>query len=185
MVFYLSRYPARAGWAAGLLAGLLLAGCGPAPSDSCVLLQSDFEQFEGWAHPLPPFLSTEQAHSGRYSYRLVEGTDFGSKFQQPLGISCAFVPRKLRLSGWVYLPSGRIGSTKLVVEINCQGRRKNVWECLEVQEVVKRYGKWEYVQKIIRLPPDLEPSDILQLYVWHVEAGDPTWFDDLRLEGWR
>jgi hypothetical protein len=48
---------------AGLVLVCGLAGCGA--DERCLLLNSDFEQFDGWVTPAPPFLSTEKAHSGR------------------------------------------------------------------------------------------------------------------------
>lgn len=171
----------------GLLLFGLLPGCQPPADEACVLIQSDFEQFEGWFDPLPGFLNTEQAHSGRYSYRLGNGAEYGSVYRTTLANTrCEGVPRRLRLSAWVYLPSGRIRKTKLVVQVDCHGRRPNVWRALEVSEVVRRYQQWERVQKNIALPTDLDPSDELQFYVWHAEAnGEPTWVDDLLVEGWQ
>jgi hypothetical protein len=164
---------------------LLLAGCQTGADRPCVLVNSDFEQFEGWVRPLPEFLSTEQAHSGRYSYRVPTNVEYGVGYVTKLS-ACDVVPRRLRLSSWVYLSSGRIRSTKLVVQIMCHGRRPDVWESLEVQEVVKRYQQWEPIHKIIYLPDDLDPTDEVKVYVWHMEAGgETTWFDDLKLEAWR
>lgn len=172
-------------WRLGRL-GLLAAfgSCRPATEPPCLLLNTDFEQFEGWIRPLPAFLSTEQAHSGRYAYRVLPGEEFGSGFSTTLG-ACGFVPGRLRLSSWVYLPNGRVGSTYLVLSINCHGRRPDVWAGLQLSEVVKRYQRWEPVHKIIRLPSDLAPTDELKVYVWHAEpSGTVTWLDDLKLEAW-
>lgn len=171
----------------GLLLGLLLAalgGCRPAADTAGLLLNTDFEQFEGWVTPLPAFLSTEQAHSGRYAYRVAPGQEFGAAFTAPLG-ACGFVPGRLRLSSWAYLTDGRVRATYLVLSVNCHGRRPDIWEGLQLSEVVKRYQRWEPVHKIIKLPADLAPTDELKVYVWHAEPdGTPTWLDDLKLEAW-
>lgn len=164
--------------------GLLLAGChAPGRPAECVLLDSDFEQFDGWVQPLPAFLVTDQVHSGRYALRLAEGAEFGPAYHTTLG-RCAYVPRRLHLSAWVYAPSGRIRSTILVTEVNCQGRRPNVWVGFELEGVVKRYQKWEFVHSTIQLPADLLPDDEVKVYLWHPEAsGERLWLDDIKLIG--
>ncbi|WP_035565069.1 hypothetical protein [Hymenobacter sp. IS2118] len=162
----------------------LLAGCGAAPEERCVLLSSDFEQFEGWVSPLPSFLTTERAHSGRYSYYVGDGAEFVAPYRTTLE-GCAFMPSRLRLQAWTYLTSGLIRSTKLVVEIRCHGRRPDIWRGLEVSQVVRRYQKWEHLTKTIHLPADLAPTDEVLVYVWCPERGAAKYFDDITLEGWR
>lgn len=163
---------------------LLMVGCHAArPAAECVLLDSDFEQFDGWIQPLPAFLNTEQAHTGHYSLRLAEGAEYSPSYHALLD-RCSFIPRHLYLSAWVYAPSGRMRSTKLVTEINCHGRRPNVWVPFELEEVVKRYQKWEFVHRTIHLPIDLEATDELKVYVWHPETGgERIWLDDIKLTG--
>lgn len=164
----------------------LLSACAARPDEPCVLLDSDFEQFEGWVRPLPEWLSTEQARSGSYAYRVPDHEEYGGGYVKTLGSMCAFVPQRLRISGWVWLPNGRIRSTKLVVEVKCHGRRPDVWTGLEISQVVKRFQLWEPIEKTIALPADLQPSDELKVYVWHMEKeAEPTYLDDLKVEGWR
>jgi hypothetical protein len=163
---------------------LMLAGCMPPADKACILLFSDFEQFEGLFSPLPAFLTEEQAHSGRHSYRMAPKAEFGPGYSTTLE-KCGFVPRKMRLSGWVYLPSGRIRSTVLVVTVDCHGRRPDVWQGINIDESVERYRVWVPVQKIMKLPDGLEPTDELKFYVWHNDTnGELLFLDDLKLEAW-
>ncbi len=164
--------------------GLSLTACATAGQESCTVFTSDFEQFQGWVSPLPSFLTTDLAHSGRYAYRMAREEEFGPGYATTLE-TCPFVPRELRLSGWVYLPSGRI-STSLVLAINCHGRRPDVWEGFNLDEVVTRYQVWVPVQQHIRLPDDLLPTDELKFYVWHQQiSSDVATLDDLKLEAWQ
>ncbi|MCR5887955.1 hypothetical protein LRS06_09215 [Hymenobacter sp. J193] len=168
-----------------VVALLLLAGCSTPPPTACVLLDTDFEQFDAWGVPAPPFLTSDQAHSGRFSYRILPGAEYGGSYLTKLD-KCATLPRKLRVSGWVYAPSGRIRTTSIVVQVVCHGRRPDVWEALDVSEKVKRYQVWVPVQKYIRLPADLDPSDEVKVYVWHPDlTGEAAFFDDIKLEGWQ
>lgn len=162
---------------------LLLTAC--SPGQPRLVFFSDFEQFEGWVSPLPAFLTTEQAHSGQYSYRMGPREEFGPGYATTFEKN-GFVPRRLRLSGWAYLPSGRIRSTILVINVQCHGRRPDVWEGMDIDESVARYQVWVPLQKHIRLPDDLLPSDELKFYVWHSDVnGELTFLDDLKLEGWQ
>jgi len=161
----------------------LLAGC-TASNERCELLRSDFEQFDGWVSPLPGFLTTEQAHSGRYAYRMAPGAEYGPGYSTTFE-KCGFIPRELRLSTWAYLRNGRVRATILVVAVNCHGRRPDVWQGLNLDQTVARYQVWVPVQKHISLPDDLQPTDEIKVYLWHAEGGGELLFlDDLKLEGW-
>jgi hypothetical protein len=170
---------------AGCVAGVawLLSGCQQRNQEPCLLVNSEFESDQGWETPLAPFLSTDQAHSGKYSYRLGQGAEYSSNYIVKLS-QCGFMPRRLRVSAWVYLPNGRIRSTFLVTQVLCHGRRPDVWEGLEIASKVKRYQVWESIQKYIRLPDDLQPSDELKVYIWHTDpSGENIWFDDIQVKG--
>jgi hypothetical protein len=162
---------------------VLLAGC--AANERCELLNSDFEQFTGWVSSLPEFLTTEQAHSGRYSYRMAAGTEFGPSYTTTFE-RCGFMPKRLKLSAWAYLPSGRVRANVVVVTVDCHGRRPNLWKGMNLDEVVTRYQLWVPVQKHITLPDDLLPTDELKVYLWRAEKdGELLFLDDLKLEGWQ
>lgn len=160
----------------------MLAGCHANPPECCVLLNSDFEQFDGWGTARPSDLNEAQAHSGRYSLQLPAGAEYGNAYRTRFD-RCPRPLHYLYLSAWVYVPGQHTGSTQLVMEIDCHGRQPNVWQTFAIDEVVKRYHKWEPVYKRFRLPDGLAATDDLKLYVWHREAGDNIWLDDLRLEG--
>jgi hypothetical protein len=165
----------------GLLATsllLLLTACGPPPE---ILLDTDFEQFEGWNITPPAGLTTELAHSGHYAIKTEPGMDYAGTYSTPLA-RLPFVPRQLDLSMWVNLTNGRTREISLIVVVQRDGRGPDVWTNLPLQEVVKRYGQWEHVQHTVYLPSDLSPQDRLKLYLWHQDlGGEATYLDDLRI----
>lgn len=168
------------------VAGLLVAGC---RREQGMLLQSDFEQYEGWTDSAgtkpPAWLTTTHAHAGRYSQSIPAGQEYGAEYRAALN-KCGFVPRRLLLNTWVYLPSGRTGSTELVVYVDCHERRPAIWRSIHLEQVVKRYQKWEQVQQTFPLPSDVEPGDEVRVSLWHPEPlGENIWLDDLRLLGER
>ena len=171
------------GLGALLLLGLL-AGCRSTKEKETVLLSTDFEEFEGWSQPVPAMLSTEKAHSGRYAYCVKQGDDFAGNYHASLS-GCLEPPTMMRLEGWTYLPNVPIGSTMLVLEVHCHDRRPDVWKAISIDQVVKRYEKWEHFTKTFRMPGDLLPSDEIKLYAWCPERGPVKYFDDLKLVAWR
>jgi hypothetical protein len=96
------------------------------------------------------------------------------------------MPKRLKLSAWAYLPSGRVRANVVVVTVDCHGRRPNLWKGMNLDEVVTRYQLWVPVQKHISLPDDLLPTDELKVYLWRAEKdGELLFLDDLKLEGWQ
>ena len=174
----------RPRWLGGFLLLGLLAGCTTSGDDHYLLVDSDFEQFQGWVDPLPAFLTTEKVRSGHYSFRVSDNTEFTNACHTTLE-GLPFLPSKLRLQAWTYLPGRFIGSTMVVLQVNCHGRRPNLWSGLALEQVVTRYEQWEHLTKTISLPADLDPTDEVTVYVWCPTGGPPRYFDDFTLEGWR
>ena len=163
----------------------LLTGCSSQQEpNSFLLLNTDFEEFDSWGLPQPAFISTDQAHSGRFSCGVSQGVEYGFAYHTTLGKG-GFVPSRLRLQGWTYLTSGLIRSTLVVVEVRCHGRRPAIWQGLNIDGVVRRYQKWEPITKTIDLPADLDPTDEVWVSVWCPERGAAKYFDDMTLEALR
>lgn len=160
----------------------LLAGCG-GPGQQ--LLSSDFEQFDGWQVQAPAGLSFEQAHSGHYSLKTTPGQAYSSGYLAPLGHGLPFVPRRVRVEAWVYLPDGRTREASLVLQVSPPNGENKVWERIHLENVVKRYAKWERVEKTYVLPAGLKATDPLRIYLWTPELSDiPVYLDDLRVQAW-
>lgn len=164
----------------GLVASalLLLAACGPKPE---VLLDTDFDHFEEWGIAPPAGLTQEGYHSAPCSIKTEPGMEFAATYVTPLS-RLSFVPRRFDLSMWVNLTNGRTREIVFVVQVLRDGRGKDVWQNLPLQEVVKRYGQWEHVEHSVYLPGDLTSEDRLKVYLWHQDlGGEATFVDDLRI----
>ena len=89
-----------------LLVGSLLTACSSADDGAIstnVLVRNDFEQLDGWV-PVNPSLTTEFAHSGRYSTKVGGDIEYSLTFIKPLGLISSKRFRKVKFSAWVYLP---------------------------------------------------------------------------------
>ena len=168
----------------GLLALLLtswlgLSGCHRV---GCPLIQTDIDDLVAAGKP-PTGFSNEQVRSGQYAIKIATGAEFAGDIRQTLGGACNFVPRRLRLRAWVFLKSGRIRGTNLVLTVRCNGRREDPRMSIPLHTTIMRYNKWERVQQSFTLPDGLLPTDELLFYCWHAEAnGDVTYVDDVRID---
>lgn len=114
---------------------------------------------------------------------MATGAEFAGGIRQSLGETCGFLPRRLRLRAWVYLKSGSIRSTNLVLKVVCNGRREDPQMSIPLHATIMRYNKWELVEQSFTLPDDLLPTDELLFYCWHAETdGDATYIDDVRID---
>lgn len=159
-----------------------LAGCSSpemAELPKNLISQNDFESLEGWM-PLNPSVTTEKAHSGRYSLRVGGNVDYSMTYTNALSNVSPTRLQKLDVSGWVMLPAK--GSTaKLVVEIRnpADATQGIFWETIDLPEQVKELNKWTEVKKTFTLPANLEPTYELRVYLWRGAAGIPAFLDDL------
>lgn len=188
LIFHSAAWGARArvGWLGGAIVAGLLTACGPAGSPTRLAV-ADFED-PGPVNGPPPALPGFTAHSGANVLTVATGAEFADILPaQPLRALCPAgrVPRRLRVQAWVWVPSGRIRNTILVAAVNCAGRRRDVWQGLAINQVVRRFHKWEKVQLTVPLPADLQPTDHLTIYCWHQEAnGEATYIDDVEVVAW-
>lgn len=60
-----------------------------------------FEQFDQWVTPSSLVRTTEQAHSGQYSYRMTAGAEYGPSYLTTFQALSPIMPREIHLNGWV------------------------------------------------------------------------------------
>lgn len=181
--------PGRA-FSAGLrLAGLgvlLLAGCRArtAPDDvrEHVVLAEDFEQFDGWLPDAEPSLTTERAHSGRYSVKVDKEHAFSITYHLELGKAFALRPRRMRLSAWVWVESAA-EDAQIVFAIN-QPFIPDSPPLFRTSLYLADqwpYRRWTHVSRDIVLPPGLSSHSKLMVYLWHNAAQNAVFTDDWTL----
>lgn len=159
-----------------------LSGCSSTETTELpknLVSHNDFESVEGWM-PAPPSLTTEKAHSGRFSLRVGGNTDYSLTYTNSLSNVSPTRLQKLDVSGWAMLPAK--GSTaKLVVEIKnpADATQGVFWETIDLPEQVKELNKWTEVKKSFTMPATLEPTYELRVYLWRGASPTPAFLDDL------
>ena len=177
--------------AIALVPGLTLAGCHykqvyPAVRQHRVFF-NDFEQLAGWLPAPAPTLTTERAHSGRYSVRVDAEHPFSITYRLKVGEHFSMRPRRMRLSAWVWMESSR-DDAQLVFTMGVPGNT-------DPQDKSKLYvpiylldnwptwpfKRWTQVNRDVDLPPELSSKAEIAIYLWYGGASHPVFTDDWEL----
>lgn len=177
--------------AAFLLVGLAgfggLAGCHYHPAYPEVrehrVFFNDFEDLDGWL-PDPAAaatLTTERAHSGRYSVMVDAAHPFSLTYHAKLGELVSLRPRRMRLSAWVWVENSS-NDAKLVFSAgtpNDPGKPKAYAQVFLVDNWP--YRRWTHVSRDIDLPLDISSQSELSIYLWNDTSPDRVFADDWEL----
>ncbi|GAA4379097.1 hypothetical protein GCM10023186_16300 [Hymenobacter koreensis] len=143
-------------------------------------MSNDFESIVGWA-PENKSLTTERAHSGRYSLKVDKDTEFSLTYDVLLGKLSAKRLRGVKLEAWAYLPNAG-GDAKLGLVINAPNSEQTILgEGIQLGEQVKKYNEWVKVSKDIVFPPNAEYMSHMKIFLWRAGASAPAYIDDITL----
>jgi hypothetical protein len=177
----MSLLPAKLLLASALL--LVLNACSPdtqpATPENRVTF-NDFENLNGWMPEVP--LTTERAHSGRYSLKVDNGAEFSLGYSNALGKVSPTKISKLAVSGWA-LRTGPEAKSVIVVSITnpANPEEKVYWESLDLHEQVKTFNTWTKVNKEFTLPATIQPTYHVRVYMWLAGAKQATFLDDVEI----
>ncbi|WP_460622283.1 hypothetical protein [Hymenobacter tenuis] len=162
----------------------LLAGCGrssdvsPVGSGRAEWVRQDFENLFGWINPAnAASLSTERAHSGRYSLKTGPDVEYSVGFNVLMGKLSATKPRKIHVEAWAWVPSEK-STTVLVIQI-ANATKTVMWEGITLSSKVSSYKEWSKVEADVMLSPDITYEDGLSVYLWRQNETEPVYLDDL------
>ncbi len=167
---------------AGLLG--LLAGCNRSSdtpsvgSGNGVWVNQDFESLRGWSNPNnATSLTSEKAHSGKFSIKTGPGIEYSMGFGAKLGDLSSTKPRKLHLEAWVWVPSEK-STSSLVVQVG-SGDKPVMWESIKLAEKAGGFGEWKKLETDIMMKPEITYTDGLSVYMWGPQETAPVYLDDL------
>lgn len=172
-------------WLLALPFLLATAGCHPRggrpETKERELMHTSFEEFVGWGPEILPQLSTEKAHTGKYSVRVDAQHQYSPTYRIELGQLCGHRPRRLTLSAWVWVPSFKEEAV-IVVSISTPG---DPYHPIFRKDVYLTDGgpfqQWKYVSRDLDLPAGIHANNQLVIYLWQANATEPVYADDLRL----
>jgi len=146
------------------------------------VLFNDFEQLDGWLPEPSSTLTTERAHSGRYSVMVDAAHPFSITYHAKLGELVSLRPRRMRLSAWIWVESSS-DDAKLVFSAtlpnDSQGKSKAYAQVFLVDNWP--YRRWTHVSRDIDLPPEVSSQADLSIFLWNDGAPDRVFADDWEL----
>jgi hypothetical protein len=160
------------------LAGLGGSGCHPregrTDATHHLLVHHGFEQ----AGPAAD-LSTEKAHTGRFSARADARHKEIRLYQASLGRLCAHRPRRFTLSAWTWAPDFGADAAVVLSIDNPDGPAPLLRQFLYVADAGP-FGAWKFISQDINLPGDIHSNSRLTIAL--VSNSDRTvYVDDLHL----
>lgn len=166
---------------------LALGSCGgsDATKPANLLASNDFESLDGWlGGEVGPSLTKEQAHSGVYSVKVDPKVDYSMGYSNPLGRLSSSRITKLKLHGWVFLPSDQAGAQLIIQLLNPNDPKPLVYDGLDLlnEGKAKGYNKWIEFEHVVPIPEAATYNSQLKIYLWKAASAQPVYLDDLQLE---
>lgn len=162
----------------------LLASCSKTEEKAApanLITQNDFENLYGWVSATPS-LTTEKAHSGRYSVKVDKDVEYGISYISLLGKASASRVQKLNVSGWVMTADPNSTASIVVQVMNpAQGNQQVFWDNIDLKKEVTKANEWTEVKKEFTLPANVEAGHELRIYMWRSGSDKPTYLDDLTI----
>ena len=165
-----------------------LFGCSPAdkptdpalPASAVLITRNDFEAVAGWGGAgVPASISTDQAHSGRYSVRAGRGIEYAYGYSMPLRLALPARPTRLHLKGWFYRAArGETGA--LVINVVRPSNQQTLfYESVSLAEL--RANRWVTHSAEVALPDSVTSLDVLNVFLWSAGSAEPIFLDDLEV----
>lgn len=155
---------------------------GRGATNANVLTSADFEQSIGWGDADLASLTTEKAHSGKWSVRVKPDVAFGYTYSRTLGDLSPTPLTRMVLEGWVLREAA--GSTaKLVVQVNTSAtdETKVFYTAFPVASAVPKFGEWTAMSVPISLPTSATGTNKIKIYLWNDQGTTATYLDDMSL----
>lgn len=174
-------------WLAGLGMALALSQCHPRNGEEDVrehvVFANDFEQMAGWLPATDSSLTTERAHSGRYSVKVDQKHPFSATYRLTLSDGFTKRPRRLRLSAWTWV-DGPMEEARLIFILNPPNANAGAPAIFSTHLFLADnwpYRRWTYLSRDINLPPEISSQTQIVVFLWEFGAQHPVYADDWKL----
>ena len=147
------------------------------------ITRNDFENVQGWGGANEGSLTTERAHSGRYSISVNPQTEFSYTYARQLGQMAGSKPKRLVVTAWAWVPD-KDAKASLILEIKHSPEKATpvLYEGLELSSTVRSFKSWEQVSKTYVLPDSVASTNQVKLYVWRGSSPRPVYLDDVSIK---
>lgn len=179
-----SWWPSR--YLASSLAVVLLASCNyqrayPPVREHQVFF-NDFENLAGWLPEPAPSLTTERAHSGRYSVKVDPEHPFSITYHLKLGDTFSMRPRRMRLSAWAWVEDSS-DDAQLTFSMSAANDPQEKSKLYTQAFLANNwpYKRWTQISRDIDLPPEVSSQAVIAVYLWLNGAPHTVYTDDWEL----
>ena len=144
---------------------------------------NNFENVQGWGGSSEASVTTERAHSGKYSVMTKPGLDFSYTYINTLGQMTGGKPKKVTVSGWAWVPD-KDANAALVLDIKHSPTNGSqvYYSSMEIARTVKKFGGWEQVSKTFDLPDSIASANQCKVYMWRGSSPSPVYLDDVTIQ---
>ncbi|MDB5234646.1 MAG: hypothetical protein JWR44_1639 [Hymenobacter sp.] len=148
-----------------------------------MVTRNDFENVQGWSGANEPSVTTEKAHSGKYSVVTKPQIDFGYTYARTLGQMTGGKPKKLTVTGWAWVPDKDANAT-IVVDIKHSPTNGSqvYYAGMELARTVKKFNEWQEVSKTFVLPDSIASINQCKVYMWRGSSPRPVYLDDVTIQ---
>ncbi|MDO7847951.1 carbohydrate binding domain-containing protein [Hymenobacter sp. M29] len=151
-------------------------------AEGTIVTRNDFENVQGWGGSNDASITTEQAHSGKYSLKVGPQNEYGYTYVQTLGQMSTARVKKLTVSGWAWLPD-KGATAQIVVSIAHSADKGSpvFYGSFTLPDEVKKYKSWQQISHTFTLPDSVQATNQLKCYLWRTSTNVTAYVDDFTL----
>ncbi|GAA4350909.1 hypothetical protein GCM10023185_09080 [Hymenobacter saemangeumensis] len=148
-----------------------------------MITRNDFENTQGWGGANEPTVTTEKAHSGKYSITVNPQYEFSHTYIRTLGQMTGGKPKKMTVTAWAWVPD-KESTAVIVVDIkhSPENGAQVFYETLDLVPAVQEFKAWRKVSKTFNLPDSIASTNQCKVYLWRGSSPRPVFVDDVSIE---
>lgn len=158
----------------------LLFSCNRHSPDK-ILVENNFDGLQGWGLEHAS-ITSERAHSGKYSIKVDPNLEYSLAFNQILGTLTNKTPKQLKVEMWAYIPSENAKASFVCTLADPKSNENKFWQGFNLVDKTKDYREWVKITKRLELPENVTSSDKLNCYLWRPGPSEEVvYIDDLKI----
>ena len=148
-----------------------------------VITRNDFENVQGWGGANESGVTSEKAHSGKYSVCVNPQIEFSYTYIRQLAQMSSGKPKRITVSAWAWVPD-KDCKASLTLEIKHSPEKGTpvMYDGMELSSTVRSFKSWEKVSKTFVLPDSVAATNQLKLYMWRGSSPRPVYLDDISIK---
>jgi hypothetical protein len=161
-----------------LVFGLFIISCNSKKTNIRVI-KNDFESIKNWVDaPNLEYITDENAKSGFYSIKVNKDIEFANIYKNEMAILSTNKFSEIELKYDLYI-TDKNNNHLIVIEVLNQNYKSIFWYSVPVNKIKTQV--WQNINSNIKLPENLQPSDILKIYFWNNASHSTSYLDNFEI----